>query len=181
MVFLFVDIWQVEVFYSILSKLWLRLRVKGRAEAEGRPQDFPSCGDDCKSSLKEGKSWSLFSSPLWDFLPRLLRDLWGCLCLSVYNAVLISVPVICVQTLYVSLYVFLLMAEVGFAHTRTHTHRVQCVMVLPVFGRNRPEGKILETVGVFEAVKQHGKYETGQVRHTHFQSPNTHTLGWSSS
>lgn len=33
-------------------------------------------------------------------------------------------------------------------------------------GRNRPEGKILETVGVFEAVKQHGKYETGQVRHT---------------
>lgn len=39
-------------------------------------------------------------------------------------------------------------------------------MVLPVFGRNRPEGKILETVGVFEAVKQHGKYETGQVRHT---------------
>lgn len=38
-------------------------------------------------------------------------------------------------------------------------------MVLPVFGRNRPEGKILETVGVFEAVKQHGKYETGQVRH----------------
>lgn len=33
-------------------------------------------------------------------------------------------------------------------------------------GRNRPEGKILETVGVFEAVKQHGKYETGQVRRT---------------
>lgn len=32
--------------------------------------------------------------------------------------------------------------------------------------RNRPEGKILETVGVFEAVKQHGKYETGQVRLT---------------
>uniref|UniRef100_A0A8C9R8R7 Polymerase delta-interacting protein 2 n=1 Tax=Scleropages formosus TaxID=113540 RepID=A0A8C9R8R7_SCLFO len=30
--------------------------------------------------------------------------------------------------------------------------------------RNRPEGKILETVGVFEAPKQHGKYETGQVR-----------------
>uniref|UniRef100_H2TSY9 Polymerase delta-interacting protein 2 n=1 Tax=Takifugu rubripes TaxID=31033 RepID=H2TSY9_TAKRU len=30
-------------------------------------------------------------------------------------------------------------------------------------GRNRPEGKILETVGVFEAVKQHGKYETGQL------------------
>ncbi|CAN9511133.1 unnamed protein product [Ophioblennius macclurei] len=29
--------------------------------------------------------------------------------------------------------------------------------------RNRPEGKILETVGVFEAVKQHGKYETGQL------------------
>nr|XP_020442570.1 polymerase delta-interacting protein 2 isoform X1 [Monopterus albus] len=29
--------------------------------------------------------------------------------------------------------------------------------------RNRAEGKILETVGVFEAVKQHGKYETGQL------------------
>ncbi|XP_050570791.1 polymerase delta-interacting protein 2 isoform X2 [Cygnus atratus] len=28
--------------------------------------------------------------------------------------------------------------------------------------RNRPEGKVLETVGVFEAPKQHGKYETGQ-------------------
>lgn len=48
--------------------------------------------------------------------------------------------------------------------TQTHVG-VQFVMVLPVFGRNRPEGKILETVGVFEAVKQHGKYETGQVRH----------------
>lgn len=35
-----------------------------------------------------------------------------------------------------------------------------------VSGRNRPEGKVLETVGVFESVKQHGKYETGQVRHT---------------
>ncbi|TDH15267.1 hypothetical protein EPR50_G00029220 [Perca flavescens] len=29
--------------------------------------------------------------------------------------------------------------------------------------RSRPEGKILETVGMFEAVKQHGKYETGQL------------------
>lgn len=29
--------------------------------------------------------------------------------------------------------------------------------------RNRPEGKVLETVGVFEPPKQHGKYETGQV------------------
>ncbi|CAB1347663.1 unnamed protein product [Coregonus sp. 'balchen'] len=29
--------------------------------------------------------------------------------------------------------------------------------------RNRPEGKVLETVGVFEALKQHGKYETGQL------------------
>ncbi|MED6235100.1 polymerase delta-interacting protein 2 isoform X1 [Girardinichthys multiradiatus] len=29
--------------------------------------------------------------------------------------------------------------------------------------RNRPEGKVLEPVGVFEAVKQHGKYETGQL------------------
>uniref|UniRef100_A0A8C5RCJ4 DNA polymerase delta interacting protein 2 n=1 Tax=Laticauda laticaudata TaxID=8630 RepID=A0A8C5RCJ4_LATLA len=28
---------------------------------------------------------------------------------------------------------------------------------------NRPEGKVLETVGVFEVPKQHGKYETGQV------------------
>uniref|UniRef100_A0A8C5T7K7 Polymerase delta-interacting protein 2 n=1 Tax=Malurus cyaneus samueli TaxID=2593467 RepID=A0A8C5T7K7_9PASS len=28
---------------------------------------------------------------------------------------------------------------------------------------NRPEGKVLETVGVFEAPKQHGKYETGQL------------------
>lgn len=45
-----------------------------------------------------------------------------------------------------------------------HAVGVQLVIVLPVFGRNRPEGKILETVGVFEAVKQHGKYETGQVR-----------------
>lgn len=44
--------------------------------------------------------------------------------------------------------------------------QVQFLMVLPVFGRNRPEGKILETVGVFEALKQHGKYETGQVRLT---------------
>lgn len=46
-------------------------------------------------------------------------------------------------------------------------HSGPSLMVLPVFGRNRPEGKILETVGVFEAVKQHGKYETGQVRSTH--------------
>lgn len=46
--------------------------------------------------------------------------------------------------------------------------QIQSVMMLPVFGRNRPEGKILETVGVFEAVKQHGKYETGQVRPSHF-------------
>lgn len=29
--------------------------------------------------------------------------------------------------------------------------------------RNRPEGKVLETVGVFEVPKQNGKYETGQV------------------
>ncbi|XP_051978666.1 polymerase delta-interacting protein 2-like [Xyrauchen texanus] len=29
--------------------------------------------------------------------------------------------------------------------------------------RNRPEGKVLETVGVFEAPKHHGKYETGQL------------------
>ncbi|KAG7275102.1 hypothetical protein CRUP_009462 [Coryphaenoides rupestris] len=29
--------------------------------------------------------------------------------------------------------------------------------------RSRPEGKVLEAVGVFEAVKQHGKYETGQL------------------
>lgn len=29
--------------------------------------------------------------------------------------------------------------------------------------RNRPEGKILEPVGIFEALKQHGKYETGQL------------------
>ncbi|XP_048840473.1 polymerase delta-interacting protein 2 isoform X2 [Brienomyrus brachyistius] len=28
---------------------------------------------------------------------------------------------------------------------------------------SRPEGKVLETVGVFEAPKQHGKYETGQL------------------
>lgn len=47
-------------------------------------------------------------------------------------------------------------------------------MVLPVFGRSRPEGKILETVGMFEAVKQHGKYETGQV--SHFQSQTQHQL-----
>lgn len=33
-----------------------------------------------------------------------------------------------------------------------------------IFGRNRPEGKVLEPVGVFEAPKHHGKYETGQVR-----------------
>lgn len=49
-------------------------------------------------------------------------------------------------------------------HTFDCTHWGQSLMVLPVFGRNRPEGKILETVGVFETVKQHGKYETGQVR-----------------
>ncbi|KAK2493759.1 hypothetical protein MC885_013477 [Smutsia gigantea] len=29
--------------------------------------------------------------------------------------------------------------------------------------RNRPEGKVLETVGVFEVPKQSGKYETGQL------------------
>uniref|UniRef100_A0A8C5MX64 DNA polymerase delta interacting protein 2 n=1 Tax=Leptobrachium leishanense TaxID=445787 RepID=A0A8C5MX64_9ANUR len=29
--------------------------------------------------------------------------------------------------------------------------------------RNRPEGKVLETVGVFEVPKPHGKYETGQL------------------
>ncbi|XP_028817885.1 polymerase delta-interacting protein 2 isoform X4 [Denticeps clupeoides] len=29
--------------------------------------------------------------------------------------------------------------------------------------RSRPEGKVLETVGIFEALKQHGKYETGQL------------------
>ncbi|XP_060704051.1 polymerase delta-interacting protein 2 isoform X2 [Hemiscyllium ocellatum] len=29
--------------------------------------------------------------------------------------------------------------------------------------RNRPEGKVLEPVGVFEALKQQGKYETGQL------------------
>lgn len=52
-------------------------------------------------------------------------------------------------------------------HTFDHKHWGQSLMVLPVFGRNRPEGKILETVGMFEAVKQHGKYETGQVRSTH--------------
>lgn len=37
-----------------------------------------------------------------------------------------------------------------------------CVFVY--FADNRPEGKVLETVGVFEAPKQHGKYETGQVQ-----------------
>ncbi|XP_012690332.1 polymerase delta-interacting protein 2-like isoform X1 [Clupea harengus] len=31
------------------------------------------------------------------------------------------------------------------------------------FMSSRPEGKVLETVGVFEAPKQHGKYETGQL------------------
>ncbi|XP_052432501.1 polymerase delta-interacting protein 2 isoform X2 [Carassius gibelio] len=31
------------------------------------------------------------------------------------------------------------------------------------FMSSRPEGKILEPVGVFEALKQHGKYETGQL------------------
>lgn len=46
---------------------------------------------------------------------------------------------------------------------RVNSFIFRCVMELPVFGRNRPEGKILETVGVFETVKQHGKYETGQV------------------
>lgn len=52
-------------------------------------------------------------------------------------------------------------------HICDHTVWDQSLKVLPVFGRNRPEGKILETVGVFEAVKQHGKYETGQVRSAH--------------
>lgn len=28
----------------------------------------------------------------------------------------------------------------------------------------RAEGKVLETVGVFETQKQHGSYETGQVK-----------------
>ncbi|XP_056119428.1 polymerase delta-interacting protein 2 isoform X2 [Rhinichthys klamathensis goyatoka] len=31
------------------------------------------------------------------------------------------------------------------------------------FMSSRPEGKILEPVGIFEALKQHGKYETGQL------------------
>uniref|UniRef100_A0A8C9VCC6 Polymerase delta-interacting protein 2 n=1 Tax=Scleropages formosus TaxID=113540 RepID=A0A8C9VCC6_SCLFO len=38
-----------------------------------------------------------------------------------------------------------------------------CFLSRPVLASNRPEGKILETVGVFEAPKQHGKYETGQL------------------
>lgn len=37
-----------------------------------------------------------------------------------------------------------------------------------IYGRNRAEGKILEPVGVFEALKQHGKYETGQVRECNY-------------
>lgn len=38
-----------------------------------------------------------------------------------------------------------------------------CMANLFVLVSNRAEGKVLETVGVFEAPKQHGKYETGQV------------------
>lgn len=41
----------------------------------------------------------------------------------------------------------------------------------PSAPRNRPEGKVLETVGVFETPKQHGKYETGQVSGAGEQSP----------
>ncbi|KAG7233617.1 hypothetical protein INR49_006798 [Caranx melampygus] len=72
-------------------------------------------------------------------------------------------------------------------YNKKHTHRILCVAdtsggfeafrpriqcracglpsgVQPRrFMSSRPEGKILETVGVFEAVKQHGKYETGQL------------------
>uniref|UniRef100_A0A8C9VKW1 Polymerase delta-interacting protein 2 n=1 Tax=Scleropages formosus TaxID=113540 RepID=A0A8C9VKW1_SCLFO len=40
---------------------------------------------------------------------------------------------------------------------------VNVAQLASVFGRNRPEGKVLETVGVFETPKQHGKYETGQL------------------
>ncbi|XP_051528864.1 polymerase delta-interacting protein 2-like [Myxocyprinus asiaticus] len=50
--------------------------------------------------------------------------------------------------------------------------RVQCLrcgllsavqQIRSMSSRNRPESKVLETVGVFEAPKQHGKYETGQL------------------
>ncbi|XP_065140541.1 polymerase delta-interacting protein 2-like isoform X1 [Paramisgurnus dabryanus] len=51
--------------------------------------------------------------------------------------------------------------------------RTQCLSCCCVFNavqqkrfmssRNRPEGKFLETVGVFEATKQHGSYEIGQL------------------
>lgn len=47
-----------------------------------------------------------------------------------------------------------------------HEHLLTClwfVCFLYILVSNRAEGKVLETVGVFEAPKQHGKYETGQV------------------
>lgn len=132
-IFLLVDIRQVEVFDSILSKLWLRLQLKGRRPTEGRRQDFHSHRDKCKSSLLGWKKKKL----------------------STFN---------CGINCWHSWCVYLNPCSAWFSHTFDWTHRGQSLMVLPVFGRNRPEGKILETVGVFETVKQHGKYETGQVR-----------------
>lgn len=63
-VFLLVDIRQVEVFYSILSKLWLRLQLKGRRATEGRRQDFRSRRDECKSSLLGWKKYNPAASSL---------------------------------------------------------------------------------------------------------------------
>uniref|UniRef100_A0A8D3B569 Polymerase (DNA-directed), delta interacting protein 2 n=1 Tax=Scophthalmus maximus TaxID=52904 RepID=A0A8D3B569_SCOMX len=56
----------------------------------------------------------------------------------------------------------------GSGGLEAYRQRLQCrACGLPApqrrFISSRPEGKILETVGVFEAVKQHGKYETGQL------------------
>lgn len=50
-----------------------------------------------------------------------------------------------------------------FCHSR-HIFLVGFVCLLYILVSNRAEGKVLETVGVFEAPKQNGKYETGQVR-----------------
>ncbi|KAG9485822.1 hypothetical protein GDO78_008742 [Eleutherodactylus coqui] len=63
----------------------------------------------------------------------------------------------------------------GLAHSVGAEFRpARCALLRPVCGcryqqdrtlssRNRPEGKVLETVGVFEVPKQQGKYETGQL------------------
>ncbi|MEE6469148.1 hypothetical protein FKM82_008519 [Ascaphus truei] len=55
----------------------------------------------------------------------------------------------------------------GFRSARPALLRPVCICCFQqgrsLSSRNRPEGKVLETVGVFEVPKHQGKYETGQL------------------